>query len=144
MVTKELRMAATEVNQILKYTEEKDVNKIPLGLRLFLKDIEDGSYHPNINPETSLFEHKLTYEAEMILGMIYCYYWSDEEELKQIPQKVIDKAIETNKNVFGKFDEEKYFEGQKERQKNSLEASTIIVHEDKEPWYKKVFGFLKK
>ncbi len=30
MITKELRLAATEINQILRYTDDVEVNKIPL------------------------------------------------------------------------------------------------------------------
>ena len=78
MVTKEMRMAATEINQILSYTDDTEVNKIPLGLRLFLKDIADNFYKPDISPDVSLFEHRLMYETELILGMIYYYYWNDE------------------------------------------------------------------
>ena len=44
MITKEMRMAATEINQILRYTDDVDVNKIPLGLRLFFKEIADDRY----------------------------------------------------------------------------------------------------
>ena len=71
-------MAATEINEILQYVDEKEVNKIPLGLRLFWKDIADDTYRPEINSEVSLFEQKLMYETELILGMIYCYYWNEE------------------------------------------------------------------
>ena len=59
MTTKALRKAACEINQILRYTDEIDVNKIPLGLRLFFKDIADEKYVPNINPEISLEKQEL-------------------------------------------------------------------------------------
>ena len=144
MVTKEMRMAATEINQILRYTEEVEVNKIPLGLRLFLKDIEDPTYKPNIHPEVSLFEHRLLYETELILGMIYCYYWSDEEELRTIPEKVKMNAQLESKKVFGSFRDGDYFETEKEREKNSLEETAMIVRPEYTPWYKKLFGMLKK
>ena len=143
MVTKEMRMAATEINQILRYTEETEVNKIPIGLRLFLKDIQDDTYRPNINPDVSLFEHRLMYETEMILGMIYCYYWSDEKELSSIPEKVKENAQITSQKVFGSFLDGDYFETEKERQKNSLEESAMIVRPTYIPWYKKIFPFFK-
>ncbi len=34
MITKELRLAATEINKILRYTEEEDVNKIPIRVEI--------------------------------------------------------------------------------------------------------------
>ena len=36
---KEYSIAAAEVNKILRYTSDVDVNKIPVGLRIFLKEI---------------------------------------------------------------------------------------------------------
>ena len=103
MITKELRMAATEINQILRYTEEMEVNKIPLGLRLFFKEIADNKYIPDINPENSLYDQKLLDETEQILGMIYCYYWSSEEELDSIPDKVKLDAQEVSREIFQNY-----------------------------------------
>ena len=33
MITNELRLAATEINQILRYTEDNEVNKIPIRIK---------------------------------------------------------------------------------------------------------------
>ena len=144
MVTKELRMAATEINQILRYTEEKDVNKIPLGLRLFLKEIADERYISNINPEISLYKQKLLEETEQILGMIYCYYWTEEEDLDKIPEKVKENAMEASKEIFQNYSPDEFFEGAKERRKNSLEMNALANIEPKEGMFKKFSNWLKK
>lgn len=143
MITKELRMAATEINQILRYTEEKDVNKIPLGLRLFFKEIADDKYVPDINPEISLYEHKLLEETEQILGMIYCYYWSTEEELLEIPDNVKSNAQKVSQELFKEYSPEAIFEGAKERRKSSLE-NQAMVEIKKDPWYKRLLNWFKK
>ena len=87
-----MRMAATEINQILRYTDDVEVNKIPLGLRLFFKEIADEKYIPDINPEKSLDDHNLLSDTKDILAMIYCYYWSNEEELEQISNEIKNEA----------------------------------------------------
>ena len=143
MVTKELRMAATEINQILRYTEEKDVNKIPLGLRLFFKEIADPKYISNITPEISLYEQNLLEDTKQILGMIYCYYWCSEEELLAMPDKVKKDAKEASKGLFQEYSPEELFEGAKQRRISSLENQALVEME-KIPWYKKLFGWFKK
>ena len=55
---------------------------------MFFKEIAVDRYLPNINPEISLYEQPLLPETKQILGMLYCYYWSKEEELDEIPSEV--------------------------------------------------------
>lgn len=143
MLTKEFRKAATEINQILRYIEDSEVNKIPLGLRLFFKEIADERYIPDINPEISLNRQKLLEETEQILGMIYCYYWSTDEELENIPDKVKDNALEASKEIFQGYSPDEFFEGAKMRRKNSLENQALI-EVNKEPWYKRLFGWFRR
>ena len=143
MLTKEFRKAATEINQILRYIEESEVNKIPLGLRLFFKEMADDKYIPDINPEISLNKHRLLEETEQILGMLYCYYWSSEEELDNVPDKVKEKALEASKEIFQEYSPEEFFEGAKQRRKSSLENQALIEM-NKEPWYKRLFAWFKR
>ena len=144
MTGKELSMAAAEVNHILRYTEEKDVNKIPLGFRLFLKDVADERYIPDLTPEKSLEEQKLLPDTEKILGMIYCYYWSSDEERNEIPQKVKRDAQEISQEIFQNYSPDEFFQGAKERRKTKLEEQALASIPEKEPWYKRLFGWFKK
>lgn len=143
MITKELRMAATEVNQILRYLEESEVNKIPVEFRLYLREIEDPKYISNITPERSLFDQNLLEDTRSILGMIYCYYWSSEEELAAMPEKVKQDAKAASKELFEEYSPEQIFEGARQRRISSLE-NQAIVEMRKIPWYKKLFGWFRK
>lgn len=144
MTTKELCMAACEINQILRYTEEKDVNRIPLGLRLFFKDIADEKYIPEINPQISLQEQKMLPATEEILGMIYCFYWMDDDELQNIPENVVQNAQKVSQEIFQNYSPDEFFKGQKERRKTELEQQALASIPEKEPWYKRLFGWFKK
>ncbi len=142
---REYSIAAAEVNKILRYTSDVDVNKIPVGLRIFLKEIADPEYVPEINPAISLQTQKISPKAKDILAMIYCYYWCDEEELEHINDEIKKEVQTTSQELFGNVNTDVLFEEAKERQKNSLEqAGTNMLSERKMPWYKKVFGFIKK
>lgn len=142
---REYSIAAAEVNKILRYTSDVDVNKIPVGLRIFLKEIADPEYVPEINPAISLQTQQISPKAKDILAMIYCYYWCDEEELEHINDEIKKEVQTTSQELFGNVNTDVLFEEAKERQKNSLEqAGNNMLSERKMPWYKKVFGFIKK
>lgn len=143
MTVKALSLAAREVNQIFRYMEEAEVNKIPLGLRLFFKDIENEKYIPDINPERSIDDQELLPETEQLLGMIYYYYWSEEKDKGQIPENVKKEAKSLGDEIFNNYSDDIYFEGEKQR-KNRTDIEELISVVPKEPWYKKLFGWFKK
>ncbi|MBR4110113.1 MAG: hypothetical protein IKK43_00235 [Clostridia bacterium] len=143
---KEYSIAATEVNKILRYTSDVDVNKIPVGLRIFLKEIADPEYVPDINPAISLQTQHISQKAKDILAMIYCYYWCTEEELDHIDNELKAEVQNTSQELFGNVNTDLLFEEAKQRQKNSLEQAGMAnaLAERKAPWYKRLFGFVKK
>ena len=134
MISKELRMAACEINQILRYTDDNDVRKIPLKIRSFLKDIADEHYIPDINPEISLDDHKLLPETEEILAMFYYYYWADEKEKDALPESVKEKAKLA--------DEILIFQELRDENEKILNSNLTIRNENL-PWYKRIFNFSK-
>ena len=136
MIAKELRMAAVEINQILRYTAMEDVNKIPLGMRNFFKEIEDDTYFPTIEPGYPIYKQKLLGETEKILGMFYCFYWGNEEELKDVSEEMKLVSGETEKKIYNSLDELNLM-------KTHHVANTEIAEVKKEPWYKKLFGWIK-
>lgn len=143
---KEYSIAAAEVNKILRYTSDVDVNKIPVGLRIFLKEIADPEYIVDINPSISLETQKISTKAKEILAMIYCYYWCSEEELDHIDNELKNEVQNTSQELFGNVNTDILFEEAKQRQKNSLEQAGMVhaLAERKTPWYKRLFGFIKK
>lgn len=143
---KEYSIAAAEVNKILRYTSDVDVNKIPVGLRIFLKEIADPNYIVDINPSISLETQKISSKAKEILAMIYCYYWCTEEELDHLNEELKSEVQNTSQELFGNVNTDLLFEEAKQRQKNSLEQAGMAnaLAERKAPWYKRLFGFIRK
>ncbi len=108
--------------------------KFLFGLRLFFKEIEVEEYYADIDPEVSLMEQPLLPETKQILGMLYCYYWSKEEDIKDIPDDVIRDARKMKDEIFDGCPPEKFFEDAKKRREEYLNKS-----DDKKPWYKRIF-----
>lgn len=142
MEDKALRMAACEINQILRYTQEEDVRKIPLGLRKFFKEIEDENYVPDLNPEIALERQNVLPETKQILGMIYCFYWSPEE-LEAIPQQVREDAQQVSQEIFQEYSQ-RYEKENVPEIHQSVSREQGLTSIPKEPWYKRLFGWFHK
>ena len=100
----------------------------------------------DINPSISLETQKISTKAKEILAMIYCYYWCSEEELDHLNEELKNEVQNTSQELFGNVNTDLLFEEAKQRQKNSLEQSGMAnsLSERKAPWYKRLFGFIKK
>ena len=141
MTDKALSLAACELNQIFRYTNEEDVNRIPLGLRMYLKDIADSSYIPDINPEEPLEKLKLMPETEQLLAMIYYYYWSDESEFDRLTNEKKSEIQKLNDELFQGNSTDDLYAKEKEKREKDLEKHSLPIK--KTPWYKRLFKWWK-
>ena len=88
IVSKELSEAATEVIEILKYTNKKDVNKIPKEFMSFLKENCSKTYKITDDYSKPFSEINLKPKTEALLGIIYLKYWADEEGKREFRKKL--------------------------------------------------------
>ena len=75
--------AATQVLDILNYTRQEDVKKIPLSFINFLNNISNKQDTPKFNHEYPISALNLTKKAKELLGFIYITWWCDESERKK-------------------------------------------------------------
>ena len=137
MVTKEYAIAAAEVNKVLSYLPNYEIEKIPESLRNFLNQIEDKEAEIYIDPTiVSLYDQEVSPKAKEILAMIYTYYFASLEEITDLPPEIIEEAKEASKEIFG---DKTQAEFENKVNKGDIEIATI----PKEPWYKRLFGWLK-
>lgn len=76
-------IAITEVYEVLKYFDEKDLKKIPKSFMKFLEDKRIKGYVINYDYTKPLEELPLKIESKVLLGLIYKTYWCDKEEKKE-------------------------------------------------------------
>lgn len=88
MISKELSEAATEVLEILKYTNKKEVSKIPEQFISFLKENCSKEYKITDDYSRPFTEINLKPKTEALLGIIYLKYWADEEGKKEFQKKL--------------------------------------------------------
>ena len=73
-------MALSEVDEILNYTDEELVKKIPIQLRILISNNKNKEYKPNIDRTRPISEQELLKETKAILSLLFRSYWATEEE----------------------------------------------------------------
>lgn len=149
MVDEVYQNAFKEVNDILEFTDEDLINKIPIKFKDFIKNNMNKNYVTNINPEITIDKQKLLKETESILSLIYRTYWATEKEKKEFVEEDFKKVLEIEarkkENYLGKNVDE-IFERRKRTSENTEKNSLIVVK--KEGFIKRIFKrileFIKK
>lgn len=80
MVTNEFAEASAEIIEILKYLSESEIERIPLKLRNFLKEVADKEHIICIEPNTPLEKQDLKEKTKNLLAILYRNYWCTEDE----------------------------------------------------------------
>ena len=142
MVTKDISEAAKEINEILKYIPEEEVNKIPVKLREFFKEIENKDYVVNINPNILLENQDLKEETKDIIALIYRNYWCSEEEKKELDQKLIENDKRFEEKLREKYNPDNIFKNNVSSEKEEIKDQSLVVT-NTEKWYKKFLNFIK-
>ena len=149
MVDEVYQNAFIEVNDILEFTDEDLINKIPTKFKDFIKNNMNKNYVTNINPEITIDKQKLLKETESILSLIYRTYWATEEEKREFSEEDFKRILETEtrkkENYIGKNVDE-IFEKRKKASEKTEKNSLIVVK--KEGFIKRIFKrileFIKK
>ena len=120
MVSVKYSEAAAEVLDILKYTREEDVKKIPKKFMKFLEDNKSKTYISNLDHTKEIKDMGLKPETEAMLGLIYLKYWADEQEKLKFEEK-----IKKNENIYQEelnknYNYEKLFKQKEEIIQNEL------------------------
>ena len=100
-----------ELLEILSYTDEKDVKKLPKKLILFLEKNSLSTYQNHINPELSLQNQKLSTKTVSLLILLTLNYWCENNEQKeQIKNKLKENEIKKTKKLKEKYSYDKIFD----------------------------------
>ncbi len=124
--------AATQVLDILNYTRQEDVKKIPQSFIKFLNSISNKNYTPKFNHEYPISALNLSNEAKELLGFIYITWWCDESERKNYKNIIHSNTIKTEKNIDYDINDifKKKIENKPEVVNNTLENSIIVYKKE--------------
>lgn len=78
------RIALSEVNEILKYTDDDIVSRIPKKFITFISNNMDTNHKFKVQENVELFEQPIRNETKTILAMIYRDYFCDDVERQEL------------------------------------------------------------
>ena len=134
-ITKEMQYSISEVLDILKHTDEEEMEKIPLDVIKELNSNKDETYISTIDYTKPLKESKISSKALSMLAYIYKEYLSSDEEKEEIDKKLYDNQMKNAEQ----YSVEKVFEERKANRNEFLPV--VIVHEN---IFKKIINKIKK
>ena len=141
MVTKEYRVAYTEVIEILKYVPDEDVQKIPEEKLEFYKINMDKEYIYNLDMTKEFEEQEMSEITKTILANIFRDYWAtpyQKEKIKAKEKYDLEKIEEEKRE---KYNPDNIFKNRKEE--TVTENTNLPVEIKKETFFKKLISFIK-
>jgi len=141
MITKEFAEACTEINEIFKYLDKNEVNKIPYEIRKILKESQAKDYIPHIESSKTLDKQELKKKTKDILVELYVKYWcSDKEEVEKI---LNENYINQKTNLKEKYNPDDIFKN-RNKSNNYNEGKELALVEYKESIFKKIINKIKE
>lgn len=134
-ITKEMQYSISEVLDILKHTDEEEMEKIPLDVIKELNSNKDESYISTIDYTKPLKESKISSKALSMLAYIYKEYLCNDEEKEEFDKKLFENQMKNTEQ----YSVEKVFEERKANRNEFLPV--VIVHEN---IFKKIINQIKK
>lgn len=120
----EYSVAAVEVLDILNYTNQEDVRKIPQSFIKFLIDISSKNYKSEFNHEYPISGLNLRKGTKELLGFIYITWWCDEKD--RIKYKNMIHSNNSKTGILTNYNVENIFKNKIERRANeNIENNNI-------------------
>lgn len=142
MVTKEFAEATTEINKILSYLPTEYVEKIPIKLRKFFKDIESKEYMPNIDPYKQLDEQDLRPKTKTLLTIIYRNYWCNEQEKAELDKKLLENDKKYEEELREKYNPDDIFK-KREKISTNVQETNLPMEIKKESFITRLINYIK-
>lgn len=146
MANIEYSEAIVEVLEILEYSDDNILEKIPKKLIKFWERNKSKTYKPNLDHNKSIIEMNLKDKTKSILSMIYLNYLCNEEETKEI-SSIINNNEEIYQTELIKKHNSQHLEKVQNKTNTINENTTstsITTIENKESIFKKIVNRIKR
>lgn len=115
--------AAVEVLDILNYTNQEDVRKIPQSFIKFLTEIANKNYKVNFNHNGKISGLNLRKQTKELLGFIYITWWCNDKDRDDYKNLIQSNNLKIEK-IYN-FDVNDIFKNEKEIKANVIENENI-------------------
>lgn len=141
MMTKEYKVAYTEVIEILKYVPDEDVQKIPKEKLDFYKANMDNEYNYTLDMAKEFEEQEMSDITKAILANIFRDYWATPYQKERIEAKEKYDLEKLEEEKREKYNPENIFKNKQES--TVLDNTNLPVEIKKETFFKKLISFIK-
>jgi len=141
MITKEYRVAYTEVVEILKYVPDEDVQKIPEEKLVFYKNNMDNEYTYKLDMTKEFEEQEMSEITKAILANIFRDYWATPYQKEKIEAKEKYDLEKLEEEKREKYNPDNIFKNKQEE--TLVKNSNLPVVMQKETFFKKLISFIK-
>lgn len=124
-MTKEYRIALSEVNALLKLSNMEVVHNVPYKLRKYIVQNMDKTFKVNVDMSKSLEDQNISNKAKNILALIYRDYLVTNEEKKQLIINEKQMQTERQKQIRELYNPENVFK--KNYEINEQQGSTAMI-----------------
>lgn len=147
MVSIEYREAIVEVLEILQYSDDCIIEKIPKKLIEFWQKNKSTTYKPNLDHNKSINEMDLKNKTKSIITMIYLNYLCDDEERSNINLILKNNEEKYQQKLRERYNTDNIFK--KDNQKLEVEENVVATNnmtmvEYGESIFKKIINMIKR
>lgn len=146
MLSIEYSEAIVEVLEILQYSDDNIIEKIPKKLIEFWQRNKSTTYKPNLDHSKSINEMDLKKKTKSIISMIYLNYLCNDEEKNNIKLILKDNEEKYQQELGEKYNADNIFKKYNQKQKvtENVVATNMAMVEYKEPIFKKIINIIKR
>lgn len=136
----EYKKCLVQLDEVLSYLSEEDLNKIPNEIRDSIKEQKDSEYIWEYDEDKNLSEQNLDRNTVAMLSYLNMEYLLNDKQ-----KEYMQKLHEFNERKLEQQKQEKYNPNDIFKPHNQDNTSSNLPAEtNKFKWYQKVFIFIKK
>lgn len=145
---KTMHKAYAEVYEILKCMPKEYLEKIPMKFMRMFEDCSLANYKILIDPNKTLKEQNVTYEAKVVMSVLKYNYWLSPEE-KITMQENLKQNEMNSKKKFDLYDLSERIKSQSAKPSKNVEISqssesNLPVKVENKFWFAKIIDKIKK
>lgn len=142
MITKDLSECAVEINRIFENMSKDMLEKIPLKLQNFFKEIASKDYKFEYDISKKLAEQNIKDKTKGIIALIYKDYICNEEEKKEYISEYTKFLELEEQQKRAKYDPDAIFKQRSKTNSTTTETTSPIVYQ-KTSWFRKLILKIK-
>ena len=128
MLTDEYKIAYSEVLEILKHVDKKDINKIPVDMLNMFKKNASNENKFNYDPNKTLQEQNVSEVTRIIIAILFRDFWATLEQKEKI---ISVQNTKRKKNNEEKYSNNDIFKNKVQEENNVVKDSAIVEYKEK-------------